>query len=81
MSKNRYEPKQPVPVTGTFFTVAKQSHLLYEAFEITVKDGVVTDVKNISRAPDLAHTAVAICQRELWVKLRVQNKETVAPNV
>jgi len=64
-------------VSGVFHTVVKQAHLLYEALEITVKDGLVTEVRSLSRAPDLAQTAVAACQREIWSMLRTQTKEGV----
>jgi hypothetical protein len=69
--------QEPVAVSGVFHTAVKHSHLLYEAIEITVKDGMVTEVRNISRAPDLAHAAVANCQREIWHQLRSQTKEAV----
>lgn len=60
------------PVNGKFYTTAKVDHLLYCAYEIEVKDGVVVGVKCLSRAPDLAATAIGACTRDLWVNMRTQ---------
>lgn len=70
----------PLQVTGTFHTVVKSSHLLYEAVEVSVKDGVVVNVKVLSRAPDLAQSAVGTCSREIWSNLRHQKREAVVPD-
>lgn len=56
----------PIEVTGKFVTVNKNSHLLYEAFEIEVYKGIVVSVKPLSRAPDLSQIAIGSCQRQLW---------------
>lgn len=66
-------------VSGTFHTVAKVSHLLYEAVEVELKDGVVVSVKSVSRAPDLAATAVGHCSRRIWEELRGQEMGEVCP--
>jgi len=66
-----------LPISGTFFTVAKSGHLLTEAVEIEVRDGYVVGFKVISRAPDLAQSAVAVCQRRIWEVLRKQSREEV----
>jgi hypothetical protein len=66
------DQKPATEVSGRFFCVGKSDHLLYEAFELEVKDGVVVAVRGLSRAPDLAATAVGACTRELWVNLRTQ---------
>jgi len=67
------------PVTGKFYTVGKTSHLLYEAFEIEVVNGQVVAVKTLSRAPDLAQSAVGYCSREIWVALRQQTSADIGP--
>ena len=56
----------PIEVSGKFVTVAKNSHLLYEAFEVEIYKGIVVAVKTLSRAPDLSQIAIGSCQRELW---------------
>lgn len=66
----------PTDVSGIFYAVGKDSHLLYTAWEVEVKDGVVVRVKGLSRAPDLAATAVGKCASEIWSNLRTQK----APN-
>ena len=68
-------PPAAVPVlgvTGTFHGVFKSSHLLYQAFEVELKDGTVVGLKGLSRAPDLAASAVGVCSREIWRALRDQ---------
>jgi len=70
----------PLDVTGTFHTVVKSSHLLYEAIEISVHMGIVIGIKVLSRAPDLAQAAVGICSREIWNNLRTHEKEKVLPD-
>ena len=67
-------------VNGRFFSVAKDSHLLYLAYEIVVKDGQVVEAKCISRAPDLGQTAVAQCQIGLWEALRNQDSKDMKWN-
>ena len=67
---------QPKP-SGRFYTVAKDSHLLYSAFQLDVVDGVVTVVKCISRAPDLLASAVGYAQSELWAASREQKTEDI----
>lgn len=71
----------PVDVTGKFHTVIKESHLLYSAIEIDVYKGLVTDVRVLSRAPDMAQSAVGITSREIWVALRNHEREKVIPGV
>lgn len=68
------QKRSPPSVTGTFYCVARESHLLYQAFEIDVRDGVVTAVRCLSRAPDLAASSVGHCARGLWVNARTQGK-------
>jgi hypothetical protein len=63
--------KLPQP-TGRFYTVAKDSHLLYSAYQIDVVDGVVVEVKCLSRAPDLLASAVGYAQSELWAASKDQ---------
>jgi hypothetical protein len=71
--KNRKVEEVPTPnLSGTFYTVAKESHLLYLAYEVTVKNGVVESVRCISRAPDSSSIAVGLASRELWTNLRTQ---------
>jgi len=70
----------PVDVNGKFHTVIKESHLLYSAIEITVYKGLVTDVKVLSRAPDMAQAAVGLTSREIWVALRSHEREKVLPS-
>jgi hypothetical protein len=67
-----------LPVTGRFVGVGKSSHLLYEAFEVTLKDGVVVEVKPLSRAPDLAANAVGACAHEIWQALRLQSVKSLS---
>lgn len=69
--------KLPQP-TGRFYTVAKDSHLLYSAFQIDVIDGVVVEVKCLSRAPDLLASAVGYAQSELWAASKDQKTEDIA---
>lgn len=84
MSKQK-EPKPapttpanlPMPVTGTFLTVVKSEHLLYQAIQIEVFQGIVVDIKILSKAPDLAASAVGICSREIWDVLRSQTIDKV----
>lgn len=59
-------------ITGKFYTVGRSAHLLYEAYEIELRDGAVVGVRRLSRAPDMAPTAVAACAAELWANLRTQ---------
>lgn len=59
--------------TGSFYTVAKDSHLLYSAFRVDVVDGIVVDVVCLSRAPDLLASAVGYAQSELWSSARTQD--------
>jgi hypothetical protein len=66
-----------IAVTGTFFTVVKESHLLYEALEIEIVDGVVVSVTSLNRAPDLSQVAIGNCQRRLWKVAMEQDKSTV----
>ena len=66
-----------IAVTGTFFTVVKESHLLYEALEIEIVDGVVVSVTSLNRAPDLSQVAIGNCQRRLWKVAMIQEKSTV----
>jgi hypothetical protein len=78
MSKaKKSDPAPSLKVTGKFYTVGKSGHLLAEAFEIELKDGVVVGVKSLSRAPDLSATAVGICSREIWVNLRTQQTDEI----
>lgn len=64
-------------VTAKCYLVAKDSHLLYEAYEVTLVDGVVTDVKCLSRAPDLAASAVGQASAAIWRALRDTTTETL----
>lgn len=64
-------------ISGRFYTVVRVEHLLYEAVEVVVKDGVVTSSRVLSRAPDLAATAVGFASREIWQVLRTQQKSEV----
>lgn len=66
-----------IAITGTFFTVVKESHLLYEALEIEIIDGVVVSVTSLNRAPDLSQIAIGNCQRRLWQVAMQQKKEEV----
>lgn len=80
MSKSKAPPKQVTPTplahpTGRFYTVAKDSHLLFSAFQIDVVDGVVVEIKCLSRAPDLLASAVGYAQSELWSASRTQKTE------
>ena len=63
---------QPEGITGKFYTVGKTSHLLYEAYEVTIENGVVVNVRSLSRAPDMPQVAVGACTHELQVNLRTQ---------
>ena len=69
----------PVDVNGKFHAVIKDSHLLYSAIEISVYKGLVTEVKVLSRAPDMAQSAVGITSREIWAALRSHEREKVLP--
>jgi hypothetical protein len=64
--------------TGSFYTVAKDSHLLYCAYRVDVVDGVVTKLTCLSRAPDLLASAVGYAQSELWTSARTQHAEDLA---
>ena len=82
MSKSKKVAEQPqdnfpIEVTGKFVTVAKNSHLLYEAFEIEVYKVIVVSCKPLSRAPDLSQIAIGSCQRQLWANM---NQKQVAEN-
>lgn len=59
----------PIEVTGKFVTVNKNSHLLYEAFEIEIFKGIVVAIRPLSRAPDLSQIAIGSCQRQLWANM------------
>lgn len=76
------KPKAPAPaaappkVTGTFVTCAKVSQGLYEAFSITVVDGVVVSIRSTSRAPDGPAMAVGVASRDLWTCAKTQTSES-----
>lgn len=53
-------------VTAKCYLVAKDSHLLFEAFEVTLVDGVVSEIRNLSRAPDLAASAIGQASSAMW---------------
>lgn len=78
--KKTEEALLPLNVSGTFHAVVKSDHLLYEAVEITVHMGIVVGVKVLSRAPDLAQTAVGSCSREIWNHLRTHDRGKVIPD-
>jgi len=76
------EPTEfPLDVNGRFFTVFKDSYLLYLACEIKVLKGIVVDFKILSRAPDQQCTAVGAATSEIWPASREQTQESVYPGV
>jgi len=83
MAKPKPKPKtvevQVIPTTGTFVSVFRSDHLLYEALQIDVKNGRVIDAKIISRAPDFAATAIGSASKALWKHHTTQNRKEVLP--
>lgn len=66
-------PASPLAaITGKFYTVGKTGHLLYEAYEVTIENGVVIAARSLSRAPDMPQVAVGACTHEMQVNLRTQ---------
>lgn len=68
--------KAPKPEFFTFtaYTIckAKKSSNAAQAFEIKIVDGVVTAIKEISRAPDLPVSVIARTVDYLWTCFRTQ---------
>lgn len=69
--------KAKVNCSGKFYAVAKESHLLYEAFEITVENGEVVKVTNLRKAPDMLQVLVKECEQQLWTNARQLSSKSV----
>lgn len=76
MSKNP-APKIPTkpPVITKAVTVRQTSRLSFEAFELTIEDGIVVDETRLTRAPDLCQVAIGHTSRRLWQIGREQRAE------
>ncbi|MHA4899785.1 hypothetical protein, partial [Enterococcus faecium] len=53
-ASNEPEASLPLNINGRFCTVMKTDHLLYEAVEVELFNGIAVGIKRLSRAPDLA---------------------------
>lgn len=53
-------------VTAKTYCVVKADHLLYLAYEIELVDGVVVSTRCLSRAEDLAASAVGQASSAIW---------------
>ena len=46
--------------------VVKTAGILVQGFTVTIEDGVVTDVVELTRAPDVPAAAIGRCNSDLW---------------
>lgn len=55
-------------------TVVKIDETLAQSYALTIENGKLVDVKQLTRAEDLPSVAIGLAQRELWNEYRL-NKE------
>ena len=63
---NQNEQKISIDADAIFVCREKGSHLLFNAYKIKIKDGIVVDVKQLTRAGDMFRIAVNSAASELW---------------
>jgi hypothetical protein len=57
----------PFPTTSCkAIAVTKTSSLLHQSFELTIVNGVVTSIKELSRTPDLPVIVIGNAETHLW---------------
>lgn len=69
----------PKPALLKAVVVVRAGHLLSECYELSLEDGIVVDVKKLSRAPDLTASAIGHGASALWRQVRDQSVEDL-PN-
>ena len=65
--------QEPTPFASTTLkavAVWRINHLCSEAVELSIENGVLTDIKRITRAPDQHGTAIGQAQGRLWQQSR-----------
>ena len=60
----------PSLTTTAIFITRDTNGLLATATEVTIEDGVITQVNPISKAPDLPATIIGVASRKLWSQYR-----------
>ena len=63
---NSDEKRININADAIFVCREKGSHLLFNAYKIKIKDGIVVDVKQLTRAGDMFRIAVNSAASELW---------------
>lgn len=75
MSRNKKEPRG---VSCVAYTAAKSGALNAQSFELTIKDGRVVEIKEVSRAPDRPVTILSNLVDRLWSAYRNQRAEALS---
>ena len=60
------EKRVNINADAIFVCREKGSHLLFNAYKIKIKNGIVVDVKQLTRAGDMFRIAVNSAASELW---------------
>ena len=64
--------REPYSFTAYAVCKSKPSANSAQAFEVQIEDGIVTAIKEISRAPDMPVTVIAKAAEKLWDGYRTQ---------
>jgi hypothetical protein len=78
MSKHK-QTLSSVPLTCSAVAVTRDGSFLSEAVEIVIKDGVVVDVKVLTRGPDVIAQSVGKATQALWNHYRETNSFQAQP--
>jgi hypothetical protein len=62
-----------VPLTTKAVAITRDGTFLSEAVEITITNGVVTDVKVLTRGPDIPAQSIGKANSALWDHFRTEN--------
>lgn len=76
MTKSKPQ-QQPRGVSCTAYTVGKSGTNNAQSFEIKIVDGRVVEVREVSRAPDMAAVVIGGLIDRLWHAYRNQRSEAL----
>lgn len=77
MSKAKAPTIERQRLTCEAVTAYRIGDFTYESAKLTIVDGVVVHVEQLTRAPDMSAVAVGKAQSVLWKKVVLQNKNKV----
>jgi hypothetical protein len=69
------EPKESTSPKIKAYTIVKTSQTSALAYELVIQNGVVIEINQISRAPDMPVGPITQCVDKLWKAWRTQYKE------